>query len=61
MRVILSGIVAALVLAGIAAFGLSVEQEPAYKVYSTSSARVSDPGTNLVGKNWMGNPGAPGQ
>jgi hypothetical protein len=59
MRAIMSGIVAAIVLGVIAAWVLSTFQEPVYRAYSTSSTRVDDPGSNLVGKNWTGDPGVP--
>jgi hypothetical protein len=59
MRVLLSGIVAAAVIAIVAGFALRSAQEPAYKVYTSSSARVDDPGSNLVGKNWSGDPRVP--
>ena len=58
MRAILSGIVAAIVFGVIAFFVLSAVQEPAYEAYSTSSTRLGDPGSNLVGKGWTGNPRA---
>jgi hypothetical protein len=35
---------------------LNSEQTLAYKAFATSGARVSDPGYNLVGKNWSGDP-----
>src|SRR3546814_6461396 len=54
MGALLSGIVVAIVLAvGIGAF-LPAEPEPAWQVYSTTSVRVADPGTNLVGPEWTG-------
>lgn len=56
MRAILSGIVAAIVFGVIAFFVLAAVQEPAWQVYSTSSTRVGDPGSNLVGKGWTGDP-----
>ena len=56
MRVILSGIAAAILLGVVAAFVLATVQKPAYEVYATSSTRVGDPGSNLVGKAWTGNP-----
>lgn len=56
MRVILFGIVAAIVLGVIAAFVLPAFQTPAYENYSTSSTRVGEPGSNLVGETWTGNP-----
>jgi hypothetical protein len=57
MGVILTGIVVAVVIAVGAGFVLRGEQEPAWQVYSTESARVGDPGHNLVGPNWTGEPG----
>lgn len=56
MRVIMSGIAAAIILGVIAAVVLSTAQRPAYESYATSSTRVGDPGSNLVGKSWTGNP-----
>lgn len=56
MRVILSGIAAAIVLGVIAAFVLSAVQKPAYEAFATSSTRIGDPGSNLVGEAWTGNP-----
>jgi hypothetical protein len=56
MGAIMSGIVAAIAFGVVAAIILSAVQEPAYEAYSTSSARISDPGSNLVGKAWTGNP-----
>jgi len=44
------------VLAAGAAAVLNSEQVLAYKAFATSSTRVSDPGYNLVGKNWSGDP-----
>jgi len=57
MGVILGGIVAAILIAVGAGYVLSGEQEPAYEVYSTQSVRVGDPGDNLVGADWTGEPG----
>ncbi len=56
MNIVISGIVAAVVLGVVAAFALRGAQEPAYEAYSTSSTRVGDPGSNLVGKGWSGEP-----
>jgi hypothetical protein len=56
MRVIMSGIAAAFVLGVIAAVVLSAVQKPAYDLYSTSSTRLGDPGSNLVGEAWTGEP-----
>jgi hypothetical protein len=55
MRTLISGLVAAIVLSTIAGFVFFSVNEPAHTVYSASSVRV-DPGFNLVGKNWSGNP-----
>jgi hypothetical protein len=56
MGVVIIGIVAAVLLAvGAGAFLMS-EERPAWKVYSTPSTRVGDPGDNLVGKKWTGEP-----
>lgn len=58
MGMILTGIV----VAGAIAFGsgyyfLNMQTEqPAWQVYSTDSTRVGDPGHNLVGQNWTGDP-----
>ena len=57
MGVILTGIVAAIVIAVGAGFVLREQQEPAWQVYSTQSTRVGDPGANLVGADFSGEPG----
>jgi hypothetical protein len=59
MKIIFASIAAALVIGLVAAFALNTGQRPAYEVYSTSSTRVGDPGHNLVGDNWSGNPARP--
>lgn len=56
MRAILAGIGAAVIIAAIGAVLLWRLQEPAYQLYSSSRARVHNPGVNLVGENWDGNP-----
>jgi hypothetical protein len=56
MRAIMSGIAAAIVLGVIAAIVLSMNQKTVYEVYTSSSTRVGDPGDNLVGKTWSGDP-----
>ena len=61
MHVVLAGIAAAVVLAIVSAFVLRAEQTPAYEAYSTSSTRVGDPGYNLVGKGWSGDPKVQGK
>jgi hypothetical protein len=57
MGVIFAGILAAIVLAVGAGFVLRGEQEPAWQAYSTDSTRVGDPGKNLVGTDFSGEPG----
>jgi hypothetical protein len=56
MKVILASIVIAIVLGVVAALVLNSTQQPAYEAYATSGTRVGDPGHNLVGPNWSGNP-----
>jgi hypothetical protein len=50
--------IVALVFAALSAAAVSVLlnkfQEPGYVAFSTSGARVGDPGHNLVGANWSG-------
>ncbi len=61
MKVIILSAVVALILGYAASFVLSRGQRPAYEAFVGSGARVgSQPGTNLVGPNWDGNP-KPGQ
>jgi len=57
MRMILTGIVLAVVIAVGAAYVLQTQQAPAWQVFSTESTRIGDPGHNLVGQNWSGEPG----
>jgi hypothetical protein len=57
MKMILGGILVAIVLGVGAALVLDEMQRPAYEVYSAdSSVRVGEPGHNLVGESWTGNP-----
>jgi hypothetical protein len=56
MKPLLFGIVAAVVLGIGAAALLSSTQQFAYQAFTTSGARVSDPGYNLVGPRWTGEP-----
>lgn len=58
MGAILAGIVVAVVIAIGAGMVMRTEQEPAWQVYSSdASTRVGDPGVNLVGQDWSGEPG----
>jgi hypothetical protein len=56
MRVILAAIGVAVVLALLAGGGYYLAQEPVYRVQPMDSVRVGDPGDNLVGRNWSGDP-----
>jgi uncharacterized protein involved in exopolysaccharide biosynthesis len=56
MKVLLTGIVAALAAACLAALVLYPVRSPSYEAYSTTSVRVGDPGSNLVGENWSSQP-----
>ncbi len=59
MGMILTGIAVAVAIAIGAGYFLmsSQQQQPAWQVYSSGSTRVGDPGHNLVGQNWTGEPG----
>jgi hypothetical protein len=59
MKVIFASMAIAIVIGVVAALVLNTTDRPAYEVYSTSSVRVGDPGHNLVGENWSGNPSRP--
>lgn len=54
MRVLAIGIAAAILVG--AAIGVIFPLEPklAWQAYSSTSARVGDPGSNLVGPGWTG-------
>jgi hypothetical protein len=54
LKVILLSAVAGLVIAVAASFVLNHEQEPAYRAFTGSGARVGEPGSNLVGPSWNG-------
>jgi hypothetical protein len=56
MNIVLTGIAAAIVLGLVAAFVMRADETRAWEAYSTSSTRVGDPGYNLVGKGWSGEP-----
>jgi hypothetical protein len=54
MKPFLLGVIVALVLGVGAAALLTSTQKFAYEAFTTSGARVSDPGYNLVGPRWTG-------
>jgi hypothetical protein len=49
VKAIMSGILVAAVIAGLASLALTQVQKPSYERYATSSVRVGEPGENLVG------------
>ena len=49
MKIILAGIAAAILLGIVVSLVLPMAGEPAYQAYSSSSARVGEPGENLIG------------
>jgi hypothetical protein len=52
MRAFLSGAAVAIVVAVVAMVALNGAWSSADKAYTTSGARVTDAGHNLVGKDW---------
>ncbi len=52
MKVFLAALLFAAVIAVAGSFVLNSIQMPSYVAYSTSGARVGDPGDNLVGADW---------
>lgn len=54
MKPLLLGVTVAILL-GIGAGSVLIStQTPVYEAFTTSGARVSDPGYNLVGPHWTG-------
>lgn len=56
MKVIVLAVLAAAVLGVVAGLVFRQEQVFAFQAFSTPSARVGDPGYNLVGRHWTGDP-----
>ncbi len=56
MKVIFASVLIAIVIGIVAGFVLNSAQKPAYEVYATSATRLDNPGSNLVGNNWTGDP-----
>lgn len=54
MKAMLTGIVVALVVAIGVGYVLPLDPRLSWQVFSSSSTRVADPGTNLVGPGWTG-------
>jgi hypothetical protein len=57
VRVILGGIAISVTLALAAGAAFYAVQTPVYESQPLPSVRVGDPGDNLVGPDWSGNPG----
>jgi hypothetical protein len=56
MPVILGAIVIAVLVAATAGAGYYLAQEPVYRAQPGPGVRVGDPGHNLVGNDWSGEP-----
>ena len=56
MKAFAAAVIAAITLGVLAMFALTSSQKFAYQAFATSGARVSEPGTNLVGPRWNGAP-----
>jgi hypothetical protein len=54
MKVLLTGIAAAVLIAWAIGAFLPLAPKLAWQAYSSTSARVGDPGSNLVGPGWTG-------
>ena len=54
MKTFAVAVIATIVLGLAAAYVLGQNQTLAYQAFATSGARVSEPGTNLVGPKWNG-------
>ena len=54
MRIIVTSIIAAVLLAVAAGAALSTAQKPVYQTRAMPSVRIDDPGNNLVGADWSG-------
>jgi hypothetical protein len=56
VAVILGAIVLAVIIALTAGAGFYMAQEPVYQAQPGPGVRVGDPGHNLVGQGWTGDP-----
>ena len=56
MKAFILAVIAAIGLGVVAMYALTSNQKFAYQAFATSGARVSEPGTNLVGEKWNGDP-----
>jgi hypothetical protein len=56
MKAFLAAVAVAIALAFGASVVLSGSQQLAYEKFATSGVRLSEPGSNLVGHHWTGDP-----
>lgn len=56
MKAFIVAVIAAIGLGILAMYALTSNQTFAYQAFATTGARVSEPGANLVGETWTGNP-----
>ena len=54
MKMIFIGIIVAIVVATGLGYFLGMDPTLSWQAYSTTSTRVEDPGSNLVGPRWTG-------
>jgi hypothetical protein len=54
MKIVLTSIVVAVLLAAGVGYLLSTMQKPVYEARAAPSVRIGDPGHNLVGPDWSG-------
>jgi hypothetical protein len=56
MWALYTGIAAAVLIGVASSAGMLLTREPVYQAQPMDSVRVGDPGHNLVGRDWTGNP-----
>jgi hypothetical protein len=61
LRMVVLGVIGAVVLAILVSLVLGTQQRTAYESFATEGVRVGDPGHNLVGPDWSGDAGAKGK
>lgn len=54
MKVLLTAVVVSVLVAIGIGYALSLQPKLSWQAYSTTSTRVDDPGSNLVGPRWTG-------
>ena len=59
MKAIAVAVICAVALGIAASYVLATSQRFAWQAFSTTSTRVSQPGTNLVGPRWTGDVNGP--